>query len=356
MQIVHLHFCFSDLLFGHWLLVCLQISTLNAFPLYSSVESFINNSNHYGFSNNYSWAVVQYDNRNLSGKIVKLLERNQIYCKLHNYTYHFFNSGLEDIPIYWRKVKLVQTLLSLKTSSENNKHHVFQGIMWLDTDAFVWDYHLYTLPQLVPENSSFTYASDPDCFDAFSPFNAGVWIVRNSQQGRIIMELWMSLYDPTRWFFSVNHNKWTSQGGIWAGQDFEQGSFAKHVLPFANELHQLPWQVLHGIPGLTDKTSFTFHFCSLPNALSAGLIQVDKTVIDLLRIKYRQSVRAQMHDTYMQFLRINFAVALLRFGIETNNKKMLLESKTVLTEQLLNNPTCELCYSNLKIVQNYLKT
>lgn len=326
------------------LFLILHTATAQALPTLSTLDPK-------NFQQPRTWAVVQYDSRELSGKITKLLKQNQIYCTNHNYTYFIFNSGFEDVPVYWRKVKLVQALLSLRTDSGHDR--VFQGVMWLDTDAFVWDHENFTLPGLLPDNASFAYASDPDSFVSFSPFNAGVWLVRNSRQGRSIMKKWISLYDPGQWQI-VSGDKWVSQSGVWAGEDFEQGSFAQHMMSSPG-LHELPWFVLHGIPGFTDNRSFTMHFCSIPNALSAGLVKVDGTIVQLLRIKYKQSIKAQMHRTYMQFLRINFAVALLRHGSETQRKKLLREAESVLLDELGEDPSCQLCTDNLKAVRNHLE-
>jgi len=301
-----------------------------------------------------SWAVVQYDSRDVSsGRIPEILHRNRRYCDMHNYTHYLFREGLEDIPPYWRKVEIVRRILSLKIEDAP----VFRGVMWLDTDAVIWNYANYTLDGLLPSGFSFAYSADPQGIDSPSPFNAGVWMVRNSKKGRAIMKHWMSLFVPEQWRVSEK-GKWVSSGRMWAGDEYEQGSFRNHVLQqgrFSESLLQLPWYVLNGIPGATYDRSFVLHFCGLANALSAGLVAVDSTIVELLRIKYEQSRRAQMHRTYMQYLSVNFGVALLRLGSELGSYDMLKESEEVFLEELREDPGYELCKQNLGAVRKHMR-
>lgn len=297
-----------------------------------------------------TWAVVQYDNRELKGRIVELMNRNKFYCELHNCLYIFFNSGFENVPPYWRKVHIINKVLNMRTAKDGPR--IFRGAMWLDTDAVIWDYIKFGLSELAPKHVAFVYGSDPEGLSVPSPFNAGVWIVRNSNAGRDIVHRWMSLYEPLQWVLGKD-GKWKSKSWQWAGEDYEQGSFAKHMLGSLG-LKEVPWYVLHGLPGKTDNQSFVFHFCGLANALGAGLVTVDRTILELLRIKYSQSLQAKMHATYMQYFRINFAVALLRFGAAYADYLAMEESERVLLDELEVDPNCELCQSNLKAVRGYL--
>jgi len=297
-----------------------------------------------------TWAVVQYDNRQLKGTIVELMNRNKMFCELHNYSYLFFDSGFENVPPYWRKVYFINTLLEMRRAEDYST--IFKGVMWLDTDAVVWDYINFGLSALAPKHIAFVYGSDPEGLSVPSPFNAGVWIVRNSYTGRKIIHRWISLYNPSQWVLGKS-GKWQSKSWQWAGEDYEQGFFAHHMLSSVG-LKRVPWYVLHGLPGKTDNQSFVFHFCGLANAVAASLVTVDRTILELLRIKYSQSLQAKMHATYMQFFRINFAVALLRFGAAHGDYLAMEESERVLIDELEADSGCELCQSNLKTVQSYL--
>jgi hypothetical protein len=165
------------------------------------------------------WAVVQYDNRPLSDIDKTLIARNKHYCSKYGYTHIFKNSGYDDLPPYWRKVKFVQDLL------QSNK---YKGIMWLDTDATVFNMKI-SLDSIEDITKHFYKAIN---IGGNQIFNAGVWIIRDTQKGRDIMNDWMALYNPNKWKHTGNN--WSTNDD-WAGKEYEQGSFAYKIVPKYNK-------------------------------------------------------------------------------------------------------------------------
>jgi hypothetical protein len=190
-----------------------------------------------------TWAIVQYDDRPLDDDTKKLVARNKRYCEKHGYTY-IFEMKKYDLPPWWRKVKLVQEVM------QTNK---FKGVLWLDTDAVVYN-HEKTLDEVVKPHKSFYYSADSPQWK--STFNAGVWLVLNDNNGNRIINSWKNLYSPTDW--SEENGKWTSSG-VWAGPTYEQGAFITHIqVPFAPYLHKYHWHFFQSYTVHPD--TFTMHF------------------------------------------------------------------------------------------------
>jgi hypothetical protein len=159
-----------------------------------------------------SFLVLQYDDRQAPpAAYLRLAARNAEYCRAQDYHYAFLREPC-DVPPYWAKVFQAQRLLP-----------EYAGVLWLDTDACVHDASV-RLEELVEEGKSF-YLS-PDNAAWRSPFNAGVWLVLNTADGRQIMRDWLQCYDASAWRLT---DRWVTSGR-WAGPAYEQGSFCKHVL------------------------------------------------------------------------------------------------------------------------------
>ena len=188
-----------------------------------------------------TWAIVQYDNRPLNEKYIKLMERNKQYCKKHGYD-HIFVSQEYELPPYWRKVKLVQETLPNYT-----------GVLWLDTDATVYNIDK-PLDSFQKAGKSFYYSPDGPLWS--SEMNAGVWLIINDETGRGIMDKWFSSYSSNDWV--REGTKWTSKGD-WAGSTYEQGAFVKLVKAvYVSALEIHPWQTFQSFEASPE--AFTFHF------------------------------------------------------------------------------------------------
>jgi hypothetical protein len=183
------------------------------------------------------------------------MNRNNHYAKKWNHDYIFKKDGYEDMPPYWRKVFLVKDIL------ESGK---YRGALWLDTDAMV--YNMETdLNTLVEEGKHF-YKSR-DATPQNGGFCAGVWFVLNTPTGKEILSKWAEKYNPSVWVKNKNRpgvpsknqeNPWRTNG-IWAGSNYEQGSFIQHIIPtYNNVLKEYPDNYLQS----TDphKDAFILHF------------------------------------------------------------------------------------------------
>ena len=210
---------------------------------------------HRGGDSNTKWAIVQYDDRPLKDVDKGLMNRNNHYAKKWNHDYIFKKDGYEDMPPYWRKVFLVKDIL------ESGK---YRGALWLDTDAMV--YNMETdLNTLVEEGKHF-YKSR-DATPQNGGFCAGVWFVLNTPTGKEILSKWAEKYNPSVWVKNKNRpgvpsknqeNPWRTNG-IWAGSNYEQGSFIQHIIPtYNNVLKEYPDNYLQS----TDphKDAFILHF------------------------------------------------------------------------------------------------
>jgi hypothetical protein len=172
------------------------------------------------------WAILQYDNRPLTEEFKQLQMINQMYCNLHGYKYIFYKDGC-NLPPYWCKVYYTQQLL---------KDETITGVLWLDMDAVV--HTIFPISFFMKPGKSFYYTSDPPVWDGV--FNAGVWMVKNTVDGRSIIDAWMKLYHPKDWTYDGTH--WKSVGN-WAGTTYEQGSFVEWILPkYKSKLYLYPWE------------------------------------------------------------------------------------------------------------------
>ena len=174
-----------------------------------------------------------------------LMNRNKYYAKKWGHEHIFVDSGYEDVAPYWRKVFLVKDIL------ESNK---YKGVLWLDTDAAVYKMDI-DLNTLLEEGKHF-YKSR-DATPGNKGFCAGVWFVLNSPTGKEIMSKWAGNYNPNVWKKNI-FGRWKTKGE-WAGPNYEQGSFIKHIIPAykasLKEYHHTYLQALE--PG---NDTFILHF------------------------------------------------------------------------------------------------
>jgi len=195
------------------------------------------------------YAVLQYDNRPLSEEYLILQKSNRDYCTFHGYDYLFYQREF-DIPPYWIKVFLVRRVLN------SGK---YKGVLWLDTDAVIHNnsLSLFGLTRLKSDQYHFYYS--PDNPRWASPFNAGVFLVKNSIIGRQIIETWWNSYNPSVWIYDKELG-WCTDCE-WAGSNYEQGSFVEQVMPvYQQYMCALSNEVLQGIEA--SPQAFTLHFAA----------------------------------------------------------------------------------------------
>ena len=163
-----------------------------------------------------TYAIIQYDNRELTGDYLKFTEKNKEYCIKYNYEYIFYNSKY-DMPVYWIKVKLAKDLL------ETNK---YKGVLWIDTDAVIHNFDR-PIDDICIENKSMYIC--PDRRPGSKAFNAGVWLILSDTNGKQIMNEWMSLYYNIKHNWKIINGKYSTKEK-YAGDAYEQGAFIKHIL------------------------------------------------------------------------------------------------------------------------------
>jgi hypothetical protein len=196
-------------------------------------------------------AIVQYDNRSDEqlGSLCDLIDTNARYAKRYGYTHAFQRGSSFGIPNYWVKPWAVLDAFS----------RGFDIVMWIDSDAVIHDFNR-PIESLFKGDELFVYA--PDCPEWSGKFNAGVFVVK--REGRHIVEDWVNLYDSTKWFQSDGH--WHCRGE-WAGPDYEQGAFTKHLVPrYESSLGKVDWRVLQSPYPVRE--SFTVHFAGHFRALT----------------------------------------------------------------------------------------
>jgi len=225
-----------------------------------------------------SWAIVQYDNRELDEHSKIILEKNKLYCKKHGYT-HIFETKHYDLPPWWIKVFLVKQIIETKK---------YKGVLWLDTDAVIHR-HDISLDDFLIDGVSFYYSSDIPLWHVITStdgvFNAGVWLVVNDTNGRQILETWSLSYNSSDW--NKNGDKWTTKGK-WAGDTYEQGALIKYVIPkFHDTMREYPWQVFQSFrPG---PNTFVLHFSG---DMSDTLLPIYNNMYALINI----------YDSYKYFI------------------------------------------------------
>ena len=201
------------------------------------------------------YSIVQYDNREITENHKKFMEINKEYCKKHNYSYKFFNYKDETLPVYWLKVKIVKELLNTDE---------YEGILWLDTDAVIKNTDK-TLDSFGDTNTAFIMSNDqyPMEHDDLNkyPFNAGCWIVKNNNNGKLILSDWLNTYNPNSWKKNDKGNLRTNTS--YGGDEYEQGMFVNKILPkYKDNILILPWYIFHAFDVSQNKDIFILHFCS----------------------------------------------------------------------------------------------
>lgn len=208
--------------------------------------------------NNEKMCIVQYDNRKeLPKDLQKLVDFNREYCKKRPYI-DFVYQNDHNISPYWMKVKLVKDKL-------NEIYHLkekYKYVMWLDTDATVINVkdNLIDFIEKYMKDKDVLVSSDMPPW--FGLFNAGVFIFKNTITGRKIIQDWLALYDNKKWVFGTDQ-KWKCRGCRWADENYEQGSFAKYIIPkYRNNIKIVSWIVLNNPNYSPYKYNVVYHFAN----------------------------------------------------------------------------------------------
>lgn len=173
-----------------------------------------------GYGNSVMIYLVSYDDRNIE-YVEMTCELNANRCRNLGYHFEFHRDFAPNLPPWWVKVFLINEYLRRSPVTSEN------WFVWLDSDAVLTDgpvaldRFLNTMPDSCHFVGSYDYLFRP------GSMNAGVFAVRDSRQGRAIMQSWCHFYDPVRWRFKSGC--WHTDG-LWAGSTFEQGVFNDRVM------------------------------------------------------------------------------------------------------------------------------
>jgi hypothetical protein len=161
---------------------------------------------------------VQYDDRN-TDEFRPLIQKNKEYAEFNSIDYIFLNKGYESYPPWWRKVFIIKDLLP----------H-YNSILWIDTDACILKkQHFETLFQ----DKHFVFSPNPPPFQihVFSNFAAsfcaGIWAVKNTEEGKTILNEWSKCYKEKNW--TLKNGVWSASVGEYGGISYEQGSFQTFI-------------------------------------------------------------------------------------------------------------------------------
>ena len=256
--------------------------------------------------------LVQFDDRSDLGPLRALVAANAQRCAADDrcvrHTFERADSqvggGVEEEPMppFWKKVSLVSALLA------SSSHADCGVIAWLDSDAVVHSRPSLIADQMLPRFGMIVSRDWPIWGDdAETPFNAGVWAVRNHPTGKALLEQWLGTYPQAAWSrdkdggwdcdasragssnSSIRSAGSPSTECEWAGEMFEQGAFSRHVLVDASrrgDLRHSSWTFLNS-PCVTDEDRRAAAACHFADHLKplivhylSGVAMVDGGLID----------------------------------------------------------------------------
>ena len=188
---------------------------------------------------NYNILVLQIEDRTNNNLLNNMLEYNKNICDKNKIKYVFMSKTHKyNIPPYWAKVYELYDLMLL------NKD--IKYFIWLDSDAIFHNFNYNNFIKFLDTSfTNYQMLISNDYYKESELFNAGVFIVKNDDIGRHIMNHWCTLYDKDMWNF--DNNKWEGKCK-WADYCYEQGAFINNIIPlYKNNILILPYYVLNNI-------------------------------------------------------------------------------------------------------------
>lgn len=158
--------------------------------------------------------VVTFDNR--KSDMLDIHNNNvSQYCHIHNYTYIYLDEYKTDLnlPIYWKKIQVVQGFLN---SSE------YDYVMWMDSDTIILDNNI-RIESMINDKDSIYIGTDDNrsLEDQYIGANAGVFIIKNDEYGKGFLNECINNYINNTKCKDKNGNY--SLGSKWGGECYEQG-------------------------------------------------------------------------------------------------------------------------------------
>lgn len=185
------------------------------------------------------WCVAQYHIGHRNDDIKDLMAWNSQLCSQFNVKYCDLTEEetlLHSVPPYWSKVKGVMML------AERERQNI-DAILWLDSDAALSKYGIKNLSCLFKTPQQF-FSFSSDCPEWTSPFNAGVWAVRNDGDGRRLLERWFAKFLPDAWtLVDRKSHKWECYGHF-AGYFYEQASMVEIIFSSHEYVENIDYQIM----------------------------------------------------------------------------------------------------------------
>jgi hypothetical protein len=184
-----------------------------------------------------SLLLLQIEDRTIE-PLQTFLQHNKKTCELNKVKYVFIEKSDFQMPPYWQKIYELD-----KCMTDNPK---IQYVMWLDSDAFLVNFSRSKMQAFFDKYKDYSVIISRDMPPwEDGEFNAGSFLVKNDEMGKTIVKDWMSKYNSDHWKYE--NSKWTTETA-WAGEDYEQGAFVKHILnnsTYKNHIMQLPYHILN---------------------------------------------------------------------------------------------------------------
>lgn len=263
--------------------------------------------------------VLQIEDRT-DNLLNKLLNENKEICKANEMEYVFMNNTSSIISAYWRKVFEINNIM------KKEEYDSIDYIMWLDSDAFLFEFTKEKLNNLLKKNKDYSMLITPDMPEYYSKFCAGVFMIKNNKEGKKIIDKWISLYNPNDWKYDSEKKKWSTDKE-WAGVAYEQGSFTEYILTdenFKKDISILPYYVFNNNSCVDYK----------PDTISThltGHLKADKKITDkceeTLKYKLYQKENFESHYNNNKIIIIILIILiLLLILIFFLKKKVFLKS------------------------------
>lgn len=162
---------------------------------------------------------------------------NTAYCRKWGYNYKFKEHKNSNIPPYWLKVLDVQEAL---------KSNQYDIVVYVDLDACFLDFNmsLETVINRIDTDSgriSDMYFGEDSADETLA--NTGVFLVRNTPLGVILMDTWKSMCINDKGerqnacsAWDKVKSKWTCKHCEWAGREYEQGTMNNLVDLFPDNI------------------------------------------------------------------------------------------------------------------------
>jgi hypothetical protein len=199
--------------------------------------------------------IISYDNR-VKDYINLHKESFNDYAKKWDLTFKFFNDGFENVNIYWKKIFLL-----------NREIKNYDYIMWVDTDTFVKNDNFDLNGYLNEYTSDIFIGKDNEIlfYDDLLNFNAGVFIIKNSEIGRSFLQDLINEYETNKDYCLVNKKL----NGVYGGMCYEQGIINKLLkTKYTNNITLMDRSLVSNNRNCETENNFIIHIWDKENMIN----------------------------------------------------------------------------------------